>query len=210
MRYTNKKNFYKRPLINNFIKASQVRVIGKNGENLGILKLSDALRISREQDLDLIQVTEKLDTPVCKIMNYGKYQYSEKKQQRKSEQKKRQASGEMKAIRLGFNISPHDMETRIKQAGKFLEHGDKVRIDLILKGRQKALHEFAKEKLNKFLEILGQTTPYKIERELKKAPRGLTIIIAQDAKNVIKAEENDNQKSPYENQKSDNKKIQNN
>jgi translation initiation factor IF-3 len=197
MRYTKKKTFYKRPSINNFIKAREVRVIGKDEENLGVLKLSDALRISREQGLDLIQVTEKIEIPVCKIMNYGKYQYFEKKQQKKSDQKKHQG-GEMKAIRLGFNISQHDMETRAKQAGKFLEQGDKVRIDLILRGRQKALLSFAREKVNKFLEILEQTSPYKIERELKKAPRGLTIIIAQGAKNI------------HENEKSDNQTIQNN
>ena len=197
MRYTKKKTFYKRPSINNLIRAREVRVIGKDGENLGVLKLSEALRISREQDLDLIQVTEKIEIPVCKIMNYGKYQYSEKKQQKKTDQGKRQG-GEMKAIRLGFNISQHDMETRAKQAVKFLEQGDKVKIDLILKGRQKALQDFAREKINKFLEILEQTIPYKIERELKKAPRGLTIIIAQDAKSI------------HENEKSDNKKIQNN
>jgi translation initiation factor IF-3 len=102
MRYTKKKTFYKRPSINNFIRAKEVRVIGKDGENLGVLKLSEALRISREQDLDLIQVTEKVDIPVCKIMNYGKYQYSEKKQQKKSDQKKHQG-GEMKAIRLAYD-----------------------------------------------------------------------------------------------------------
>ncbi|MCK4354823.1 translation initiation factor IF-3 [Candidatus Parcubacteria bacterium] len=195
MRYTKKKTFYKRPLINNFIRAREVRVIDKDGKNLGVLKLSDALRISREQDLDLIQITEKLETPVCKIMNYGKYQYFEKKQQKKSDQKKQQG-GEMKGIRLGFNISPHDMETRAKQAEKFLKQGDRVRIDLILRGRQKALQGFAREKINKFLEILEKTIPYKIERELKKVPRGLTIIIAQDPKGVI----DDN----HENKKSDN------
>jgi translation initiation factor IF-3 len=94
------------------------------------------------------------------------------------------------------------METRAKQAGKFLEQGDKVRIDLILRGRQKALQDFAREKVNKFLEILGQIFPYKVERELKKAPRGLTIIIAQDPKGAI--DENN------ENEKINNKEIQNN
>ena len=206
MRYTKKKTFYKRPSINNFIRAREVRVVDKDGKNLGVLKLSDALRISREQGLDLIQVTEKIEIPVCKIMNYGKYQYSEKKQQKKSDQKKHQG-GEMKAIRLGFNISQHDMEIRAKQAGKFLEQGDKVRIDLILRGRQKALQDFSKEKINKFLEILEPISPYKIERDLKKAPRGLTIIIAQGAKSEIETKSKiDN----HENEKSDNKTIQNN
>ncbi len=195
MRYTKKKTFYKKPLINNYIKAKEVRVIDKDGKNLGILKLSDALRISREQNLDLIQVTEKLEIPVCKIMNYGKYQYSERKQQKKSKEKKQRA-GEMKGIRLGFNISPHDLETRVKQAEKFLKQGNKVRIDLILRGRERALQGFAREKINKFLEILEKTIPYKIERELKKVPRGLTIIITQGPSAAV----NKN----YENEKSDN------
>ena len=141
------------------------------------MKLDEALRMAQERNLDLIQVTEKLEIPVCKIMDYGKYQYSEKKQARKSAQK--QKSGEMKGIKLGFNISPHDLEIRAKQAEKFLKQGNKVRIEMRLRGREKALQGFAKEKINKFGEILNNLIPCKVERELKKEPRGLTMIITK-------------------------------
>lgn len=168
-------NLFKQILVNNRIRASQVRVIDETGKNLGILKLAEALQIARERNLDLIQVTDKLEIPVCKIMDYGKYQYSEKKQERKSTLK--QKGGELKIIKLGFNISPHDMETRVKQAEKFLKEGNRVRIEMQLRGREKALGDFAKEKINKFTELLANVIQYKVERELKREPRGLSMII---------------------------------
>lgn len=139
------------------------------------MDLEKALREAEERNLDLIQVTEKVDPPVCKIMDYGKYLY----QQKKKESKQRPKGGELKGIRLGFNISQHDLEIRVKQAEKFLKQGNKVRIEMRLRGREKALGNFAKEKINKFLEILKGTIPCKVERELKRSPRGFTIIISK-------------------------------
>lgn len=167
----------KRTFVNNGIRAKQVRVINESGQNLGVLNLEEALRIARERNLDLIQVTEKLDVPVCKIMDYGKYQYLEKKQERKSAQK--QKGGEMKGIKLSFNISIHDMEIRVKQAEKFLKEGNKVRVEMRLRGREKALQDFAREKINKFKEMLGALIEFKVERDLKKEARGLTMIISK-------------------------------
>ncbi|MGB2762170.1 MAG: translation initiation factor IF-3 [Minisyncoccales bacterium] len=168
---------FKKALVNNRIQAKEVRLIDETGKNLGVLKLNEAIQIAQGRNLDLIQITEKLDIPVCKIMDYGKYEYSEKKQEKKSAQK--QKSGEIKGIKIGFNISPHDLEIRAKQAEKFLKQGNKVRIEMRLRGREKALQGFAKEKINKFTEILGNLIPYKIERELKKEPRGLIMIITK-------------------------------
>ena len=168
-------NLFKKILINNQIRANEVRVIDETGKNLGVLKLAEALQTARERNLDLIQVTDKLETPVCKIMDYGKYQYSEKKQERKVSGK--QKGGELKIIKLGFNISPHDMEIRIKQAVKFLKEGNRIRIEMQLRGREKALGDFAKEKINKFTELLNNLVEYKVERELKREPRGLSMII---------------------------------
>jgi len=90
-----------------------VRLIDETGKQLGVFSLTDALRKSREAGLDLIQVTEKVDPPVCKLLDYGKYAYQEKKKERKQKQDR---SGELKSIRLRFNISPHDLETRAKSA----------------------------------------------------------------------------------------------
>jgi len=166
----------KQPLVNNQIRAPQVRVIDETGKQVGVLELGEAFRIAKERNLDLVQVTEKVEPPVCKIMDYGKYLYALQKKERKIKIKR---AGELKGVRLGFNISPHDLETRARQAENFLKEGDKVRIELPLKGREKALPEFAKEKINNFLEILARLIPYKVERELKRELRGFTIIISK-------------------------------
>ena len=166
----------KRIFVNNQIRAREVRVIDETGKQLGVLPLEDALRLAQERNLDLIQVTERVKPPVCKIEDYGKYLYREEKKEKEG---KKQKGGRIKGIRLTFNISLHDLETRAHQAEKFLNRGDVVRIELRLRGREKALGDFAKEKINKFLEILQSLTPIKTERELKKEPRGFTMIISK-------------------------------
>jgi translation initiation factor IF-3 len=140
------------------------------------MNLEEALQKAKERNLDLIQVTEKVMPPVCKIADYGKYLYREEK---KNKLAKKQEKGELKGIRLSFNISLHDLETRARQAEKFLNRGDKVKIELPLRGRERALQDFAKEKIGKFLEILENTVPVKIERKLKREARGLTVILSK-------------------------------
>lgn len=168
---------FKRIFINNLIRAREVRLIDKDGKQLGVLRLEDALRKAREAGRDLIQVTQKIDPPVCKIADYGKYAYQMKKKERKQ---KPQKIGELKSIRLRFNISPHDLETRAKTAEKFLKKGYKVRIEMVLRGREKYLSNFARQKLNQFLEILQNLIPIKVEREIKRETRGLTMIITRE------------------------------
>ncbi len=165
----------KKTLINNQIRAREVRVIGETGQQLGVMPLEDALRQAQERNLDLIQVTEKVEPPVCKIIDYGKYLY----QQQKKEKGTKQKGGEMKGIRLSFNISQHDMAIRAKQAEKFLKEGDKIKIEMRLVGRQKALGDFAKEKVKKFLEVLQSVIPFKVEREIKREPRGFSMIVSK-------------------------------
>jgi len=142
---------------------------------LGVISLEEALQMARERNLDLIQVTEKVEPPVCKIMDYGKYLYREKKKEKASTK----GHGELKGIRLGFGISQHDLEIKANLAEKFLKKGYKVKAELILRGREKALSEFAKEKVSQFLEILEKIIPIKVERELKREARSLTIIISK-------------------------------
>ncbi len=166
----------KKPSVNNQIRALKVRVIDETGKQLGVLDLREALQMAQERNLDLIQVTEKVEPPVCKIMEYGKYLYSLEKKEKASRVK---MGGEIKGIRLTFNISLHDLEIRARQAEKFLKKGDKIRVELVLKGREKAHGDFAKEKISQFLEILDKMTPIKIERELKRESRGFTIIISR-------------------------------
>lgn len=165
----------KKPLVNNRIRASRVRLVDETGKQIGIISLTEALRMSRERNLDLIQVTTKLEIPVCKLGDYGKYLY----QLQKKEKKQFKKIGELKTVRLSFNISLHDMETKVNQAKKFLEKGNKIRIELRLKGREKRFSDIGKEKINQFLKILENLVKVKIEKELKKQPRGLTIIVAK-------------------------------
>jgi translation initiation factor IF-3 len=127
--------------------------------------------------MDLIQVTEKVEPPVCKIMEYGKYLYH---QQKREKVVKHHKAGEVKGIRLTFGISEHDMEVRAKQAEKFLKEGNNVRVELVLRGREKALTNFAREKINKFLAMLSKMIPVKVESQVKREFRGLTMIVSHD------------------------------
>jgi len=166
---------YSRIPINNYIRAKEVRVVDETGKQLGIMPLEEALRISSDRNLDLIQVTEKVVPPVCKIGDFGKYLY----QLQKKEKKIKQVGGELKEVRIGFNISPHDLETKAKLAEKFLKKGDKVKVAMPLRGREKALGNFAKEKINQFLNFLDSLIPIKVEKDLKRDPRGFTMIISK-------------------------------
>ena len=166
-------------LVNNFIRAKEVRVISETGEQLGIMNIFAAIDLAKSKGLDLIQVTEKVEPPVCRIAEYGKFLYTQQKKEKKMTKPK---GGELKEIRLTFNISPHDMETRAKQAEKFLNDGDKVKINMSLRGREKAMGQFATDKVKLFLNNLNSIIPIKTERELKREPRGFTMIVSKAVK----------------------------
>jgi len=151
-----------------------VRLIDENGKQIGIVSLEEALRLARERNLDLIQVTERVEPPVCKIMDYGKYLYWLQKKERGVKK-----SSEIKGLRIGFNISLGDLEIKANQAEKFLKKGNRVKIEMILKGRERGLSEFAKGKINQLLEILKKRIPIKLEKELKRGARGFTMIITK-------------------------------
>jgi len=161
----------KRVAINHQIKSSEVRLIDSDGNQLGVVPLGDALKKAQEQNLDLVQVTDKATPPVCKITNYGKYLYKLQKKEKKT-----QKSSEIKGIRLRFNISDHDMEIRIKKAVQFLNKGDKVKIDMVLRGREKRLSDFAKTKMQKFIDNLNKEVPIKQET-LKRGNRGFSVVV---------------------------------
>ena len=162
-----------KPLFNNRIRAQEVRLIDETGKQLGVLALKEALQKARERNLDLVQVTEKVSPPVCKIVDYGKYLYSLEKKERRI----KKTGGQLKGIRLSFNISPHDLENKANLAEKFLKRGDGVRIEMILRGRERALMDFAQNKIGQFLEILDKKITIQKEGELKKRGARLTMII---------------------------------
>ncbi len=161
-------------------------MIDEAGKQLGVLDIFKAIELAKSKNLDLIQVTEKVEPPVCRIMEYGKYLYH---LQKKEKEAKHHKGGELKGIRLTFAISEHDMEIRAKQTEKFLRIGNNVRIELVLRGREKALGNFAREKMNKFVEAVSKIIPIKIESPAKREQRGLTMMISYD-KNADKQPKN--------------------
>lgn len=174
---TRKKNILaKTTFVNNQIRAKEVRLIDETGKQVGLLPLEEALSLAKEKGLDLIQITEKVEPPVCKLGDYGKHLYQQGKKERKEGKQK---GGRLKEVRLTLAISSHDMETRAKQAKLFLARGDTVRIAMRLRGREKAMGTFAKEKVEKFLETVRALIPITIDREPKMEPSGLSLIITK-------------------------------
>lgn len=121
-------------------------------------------------------MTEKVSPPVCRLGDYGKYLYWQGKKQKEV---RKQKGGQVKGIRLSFGISPHDLEIRAKQAEKFLNEGNKVLVEMVLHGREKALSHLAKEKVNQFLKMLNQNIPVRQETDFKKGHRGFNLVIAK-------------------------------
>ena len=155
-----------------------MRVITETGEQLGIMNIFDAIEAAKSRGLDLIQVTEKVVPPVCRIADYGKYLYALQKKERKI--KVNTKITKLKEIQVGFNISPHDIEVKAKQAEKFIKEGDKVKVSMMLKGREKAMGDLAKGKVLFFLETLDKLISVKVERELKREIKGFTVIVSKE------------------------------
>lgn len=124
-------------------------VIDEEGVNQGVMKTSDAIRIANEQELDLIEVSPTAKPPVCRIMNLGKWQYLQ------SQKVKKQKTLEVKSVRLSFKIAEHDFQVRVKQAIKFLTKGHKVKLEMRLRGRERAYPEQGKVIFQKFIDALG-------------------------------------------------------
>jgi len=152
-----------------------VQVVDENGKNLGILDTYKALQIAKERGLDLVEIAPTAKPPVCKIIDYGKYKYQQEKKEQKQKAKRKEV--EVKRIRIGFATSLHDLEHKAKQAGEFLAEGNKVRIEIKLRGREKAHLDLAKEKLNDFLKLIP--VEHTIEEQPKKNPIGLVLTIAK-------------------------------
>lgn len=131
-----------------------MRVIDENGDNLGEISREEALSLAREKELDLIEVAPDARPPVCKILDWGKFQYEQEKEQRKQKAKSKRVS--LKEVRLTFKMAAHDLEIRAKQANGFLEEGQKVKVQLFLRGRERAHRQAAIDKINEFVKSLGE------------------------------------------------------
>ena len=147
----NKRN---RDLVNDDIRFKEVRVVGAQGEQLGIMSRNDALDAAYDLGLDLYCVTPNGNPPVCKILDYGKYKFDQKKKAR--EAKKNQSTTEIKGLRLSPVIDKHDFETKLKNVTKWIEHGDRVKIDMRFRGRMITRQEVGKQVMDEFVNALAE------------------------------------------------------
>lgn len=162
--------------VNEQIFAPEVMVIDASGQNLGVLPTSHALSVAKEQESDLVEVSPLATPPVCKITDYGKLQYYQAKQEQHAKAKQKKI--ETKGIRIGFRTDKHDLFFKKNQAEKFLTKGHKVRVEILLRGREKAMTDKAKENLGTFLKSVA--LPFRYEEEVKRGPRGFTVLIVPE------------------------------
>lgn len=137
--------------VNKGIRATEVRVIGSDGEQIGVVPIAEALRIAQSDELDLVEVSPDAKPPVCKIMDHGKYKYELTK--KKQEAKRKQKSVQIKEIKVRPKTDDHDLETKARHIEKFISNGDKVKITLVFRGREFMLKEQANTILEKIVDI---------------------------------------------------------
>ncbi len=141
---------------------------------MGDLPLTDALRIAYEQKKDLVEISPNANPPIAKIIDYGKFKYTQAKKER--EHHKKQKETEIKSVRISLGIGQHDKDIKANMAKEFLGEGDKVSVEMVLRGREKANKDFARKKFNEFLAILGDEIV--IETPIRPGPRGMSAIIS--------------------------------
>jgi len=164
--------------VNQHIRVPEVFLIDENGERIGPTATQEALRMAQEAELDLVQVDPKGNPPVAKIMDYGQFKYEKEKQAHK--QKVQQKKVEIKCIRLSVRISEHDFDFRVEQARKFLEKGNKLKLELNLKGRERQHPEKAQETIKNFITEVGKTEGINLTEEqgLTKQGGRFNIVLA--------------------------------
>ena len=165
--------------INERIRDKEVRLIDSNGEQLGIVSISEARKIAEEKKLDLVKIVPDARPPVCKIINYGKYKYELLKKEK--EARKKQKIADIKEIRISVNIGAHDLEVKIKQALGFIKSGNKVKLSIKFRGREIGRMELANDLINKFTESMKPVSL--IEKSTTVENRNIFIIFAPAFKN---------------------------
>ena len=163
--------------INEQIRAKEVMVIGPNGEQLGIKSINDALTLATYAGFDLVMISPGANPPVCKVMDYNKFKYQNKKKQKENIKKQREANLEMKEYRLSVTIDIHDFNTRVNNSSKYLEKGHKVKAVVRFKGREMAHTELGRDVLLRFADALSSVA--EIEQKPILDGRNMTMILMQ-------------------------------
>lgn len=162
-------------MINEQIRDREVRVIGEDGEQLGIMSSREAMRLAEEAGVDLVKIAPTAKPPVCKIVDYGKFKYEQTRKEK--EAKKKQKVIDVKEIRLSPNIDTNDLNTKVNAARKFLSKGDKVKVTLRFRGREMAHMQNSKHILIDFGESLSDIAV--VEKEPKVEGRSMTMFLAE-------------------------------
>lgn len=161
--------------INEQIRDKEVRVIGQDNEQLGIMSVKDAMKLADEAGLDLVKIAPTATPPVCRIVDYGKFKYEQLRKEK--EAKKKQKIVEIKEIRLSPNIDTNDLNTKVGQAKKFISKGDKVKVTLRFRGREMAHMQASKHILDDFAEAMAEIAV--VEKPAKVEGRAMTLVLAE-------------------------------
>ena len=162
-------------MINGQIRDKEIRVIGENGDQLGIMSPREAMKLAQEADLDLVKIAPKAQPPVCKIIDYGKYRYELARKEK--EAKKKQKTVEVKEVRLSPNIETNDLNTKVNNAKKFISKGNKVKVTLRFRGREMAHVQQSKHILDDFAQMLGALAV--IEKPAKMEGRSMSMVLTE-------------------------------
>jgi len=165
--------------VNHQIRAKEVRVLGPEGENIGVLALSAAIERAQNEGLDLIEISPNANPPVAKIMDYGKFSYEQQK--KRKETKAKSHTTETKSVQVKIGTGENDLNLKANKAAAWLKEGHRVKVDLFLWGRYKYMEfAFLKERLERFLKLIPEE--FKLADPIAKGPKGLTTVIERTAK----------------------------
>ena len=160
--------------INEEIRDKELRIIGSDGQQLGIMSAKDALNLAEQKNLDLVKIAPQSNPPVCKIMDYGKYRFEQAK--REKEARKNQKIVDIKEVRLSLNIDTHDFNTKLNNALKFIKHGDKVKVSIRFRGREMGHPEIGLDTMKRFADACGDAVV--IEKPAKLEGRNMIMFLA--------------------------------
>ena len=160
--------------INEEIRDKELRIIGSDGQQLGIMSAKDALNLAEQKNLDLVKIAPQSNPPVCKIMDYGKYRFEQAK--REKEARKNQRVVDIKEVRLSLNIDTHDFNTKLNNALKFIKHGDKVKVSIRFRGREMGHPEIGLETMKRFADACSETAV--VEKPAKLEGRNMLMFLA--------------------------------
>ena len=162
-------------MINEQIRDREVRLIGQDGEQLGVMPITEAMKLAREAELDLVKIAPTAKPPVCKIIDYGKYRYEQARKEK--EAKKKQKTIEIKEVRLSPNIDENDLNTKVNAARKFIEKGNKVKVTLRFSGREMAHEQSSKQILDVFSERMADIAV--VDKAPKMEGRSMTMFLTE-------------------------------